>query len=239
MKLGIITDIHNNYIALKAIVERLHQLNCDKIICCGDIIGIGPYPEETVQYMMQISNLIAVRGNHEHYLLAKMPSEYPNEEQMSLEEIKHHKWEHSLLSPESIAFLSKLPYQVNAEYEGYRLSISHYCMDYDGHYINYTPNPSEANLKNMFDNINSDIILYGHDHRRNICTDEKLYINVGSLGCPAQDINIARAGILNIKKGNIDIETIDLEYDVNSVISRIDEIKYPAADNIKKFFYGI
>lgn len=239
MKLGIITDIHNNYIALKAIVEKLQKLNCDKIICCGDIIGIGPYPEETVQYMMQIPNLIAVRGNHEHYLLSKMPSEYPNEEQMSLEEMKHHKWEHSLLSPESITFLRKLPYQSNIEYEGYRLSTIHYCMDYDGHYINYTPNPSEANLKNMFDNINSDIILYGHDHRRNICTDEKLYINVGSLGCPTQDINIARAGILNIKNGKIDVEILDLEYDVNSVISRIDEIKYPAADNIKKFFYGI
>lgn len=91
MKLGIITDIHNNYVALKAVTEKLQQLECDKIICCGDIIGIGPYPEETVQYMMQISNLIAVRGNHEHYLLAKMPSEYPNKEQMSVEEMKHHK----------------------------------------------------------------------------------------------------------------------------------------------------
>ena len=53
MKLGIITDIHNNLIVLKAVVEYFGQQNCDKIICCGDIIGIGPYPEETVQYMMQ------------------------------------------------------------------------------------------------------------------------------------------------------------------------------------------
>lgn len=144
-----------------------------------------------------------------------------------------------MLSPESVNFLRKLPYQVNVEYEGYRLSIVHYCMDYDGHYINYTQNPSEANLKNMFENLKSDIIIYGHDHRRNVCTGEKLYINVGSLGCPSQDANIARAGILKIENGNIDVETIDLEYDVNSVISMIDKIKYPEADNIKKFFYGL
>ena len=79
MKLGVITDIHNNHTALKVVVERLQQLECDKIICCGDIIGIGPCPEETVQYMMRIPNLIAVRGNHEKYLLDKMPNEYPNE----------------------------------------------------------------------------------------------------------------------------------------------------------------
>lgn len=61
MKLGVITDIHNNITALKVIAEKLQQSGCDKIVCCGDIIGIGPYPEETVQYLMQIPNLIAVR----------------------------------------------------------------------------------------------------------------------------------------------------------------------------------
>lgn len=32
MKLGVITDIHSNFTALKVIVERLNQLECDKII---------------------------------------------------------------------------------------------------------------------------------------------------------------------------------------------------------------
>lgn len=239
MKLGIITDIHNNYTALKVVVEKLQQLECDKIICCGDIIGIGPYPEETVQYMMQISDLIAVRGNHEKYLLEGMPNEYPNEEQMGLGEMKHHKWEHSLLSTKSIDFLRELPYQVTLECEGHSLSIMHYCMDSDGHYINYKSNPSEDDLKSMFDSIKSDIIMYGHDHCRNICKGDKLYINVGSLGCPSKDINIARAGVLKIEKGNVEVEPIDVEYDVNSVIDTIDKISYPEADNIKKFFYGI
>mgnify|MGYP001025114291 CR=1 FL=1 len=51
MKLGVITDIHNNLTALRAVVEQLNQMECDKIICCGDIIGIGPYPEETVNIL--------------------------------------------------------------------------------------------------------------------------------------------------------------------------------------------
>ena len=46
MKIGIITDIHSNIQALEAVLEEFDRINVDKIICCGDIIGIGPNPEE-------------------------------------------------------------------------------------------------------------------------------------------------------------------------------------------------
>ena len=46
MKLGIITDIHNNAVALEKVLDYLNNECCDRIICCGDIIGIGPYPEK-------------------------------------------------------------------------------------------------------------------------------------------------------------------------------------------------
>lgn len=239
MKLGIITDIHNNLTALKAVMKKLNQMKCDKIICCGDIIGIGPCPEETVQYVMQIPNLIAVRGNHEKYLLEGMPSEYPNEENMGYEEMKHHKWEHSLLSEKSIVFLKSLPYRTDFDLENKKISVLHYCMDHNGHYINFKTNPSENELKRMFQNIDSDIIIYGHNHSRNICKSDKIYINVGSLGCPAQDKNIARGGIADIENVIVEIQPIDIKYDVNPIINRMDKLNYPDAANIKKYFYGI
>ncbi len=241
MRFGIITDIHNNLTALSAVMKKLNQMECDKIVCCGDIIGIGPYPEETVQYVMRIPNLIAVCGNHEKYLLEGMPTEYPNAENMGFGEMEHHKWEHSLLSAESIAFLKSLPYKTDITCEGFNITVMHYCMDSAGHYNynNYAANPSADALKKMFTNVNSDIILYGHNHSRHICKGDKLYVNVGSLGCPAQDRNIARAGVLNIENGIAEIKPIDVEYNVSDVIHSINEKHYPDADNIKKYFYGI
>lgn len=47
---------------------------------------------------MSIPNLVAVRGNHEKYLLEGMPSQYPNDEGMGYEEMEYRKWEHSRLS---------------------------------------------------------------------------------------------------------------------------------------------
>lgn len=59
------------------------------------------------------------------------------------------------------------------------------------------------------------------------------------LSCPAQDKNIARAGVLELEKGNAEIQSMDVEYDVDDVIDLIDKINYPDSENIKKYFYGI
>ena len=239
MKYGIITDIHNNVTALRVVLKQLNQKNCDKIICCGDIIGIGPNPEETVREMMRVPHLIAVRGNHESYLLDGMPTDYPNEENMSYGEMEHHRWEHSLLSEESVAFLRGLPKRIGFTSEGLSISVMHSCMDEKGHYSGSVRNPTEHDLQRMFADVESDIVIYGHAHTRNICRGDRLYINVGSLGCPSKDHDIARAGVLTIEDGSAKIEVIGVRYDVDEVIRQIDELNYPDSENIKKHFYGL
>ena len=238
MIFGIITDIHNNAAALRAVLDRLDQMRCDMIICCGDIIGIGPDPEGTVQEMMRIPSLISVRGNHEKYLLEGMPAEYPNEENMSFGEMEHHHWEHRLLSAESVAFLQSLPYRTDFECEGITVSVMHSCMDKEGHFRGSVRNPDSSDLSAMFADVNSDVILYGHDHDRNICRGTKLYINACSLGCPSRDRNIARAGVLKIEKGSVTVEPVDVPYDADSVVRQIEALRYPDAENILRYFYG-
>lgn len=239
MKYGIITDIHNNVTALRAVLRKLDQMNCDSIICCGDIIGIGPAPEETVQEMIRIPGLISVRGNHEDYLLEGMPTEYPNEEDMSFSEMDHHRWEHSLLSEGSVAFLRSLPKRIDFISDGLGISVMHSCIDENGRYSKARKNPTIQDLLDMFGDVKSDIIIYGHDHTRNICREDKFYINVGSLGCPSKERDIARAGVLNIKNSKVAIEPIEVVYDADEVVRQIDELNYPDAENIKTYFYGL
>ena len=239
MRYGIITDIHNNVTALRAVLKQLGQMNCGRIICCGDMIGIGPEPEETVREMMRIPGLIAVRGNHENYLLEGMPTDFPNEENMGFGEMEHHRWEHGLLSEESAAFLRSLPKRIDFISGGLSISVMHSCLDENGHYSQSRRNPTEQDLTAMFADVESDIIIYGHDHARNICRGGKFYINVGSLGCPSREHNIARAGILDIENGMAAVEAIDVAYDAAEVVRRINELDYPDAENIKKYFYGL
>ena len=42
MKIGIMTDIHNNRRALEEVLTVFEAEHCEQILCAGDIIGIGP-----------------------------------------------------------------------------------------------------------------------------------------------------------------------------------------------------
>jgi len=187
-------------VALNAVLRKFQDERCDGVICCGDIIGIGAYPEETVSAIMQIPNLMAcVCGNHERYFTDGMPSEVPNDEQMSAEEMAHHKWEHALLSERSRDFLSSLKLEKSLAVGGKRLYVAHYAMDENKRY-KWVHSPSLDDLDRLFGHVDADIILFGHNHGGIVQQGDRYYINCGSLGCPAKEKNIARAGILTLTK---------------------------------------
>lgn len=239
MKIGIITDVHSNIQALNAILNEFDKENVDKIICCGDIIGIGINPEETVQTLLKRKEmLIAVRGNHEQYLLNGIPEEvHDNKRKMSEKEVKNHKWNHSKLSEQSINFLRQLKISENIKLEGKQFYVVHYPQQADGTYKKHIKNPNAMDNVEMFKENDADIFLYGHTHTFSVNNiDDKWYINIGALGCPMKS-NIARAGILEINDGEVKFSSINVEYNVKEIIDEINNLKFPFYEGILKIFY--
>ena len=64
MKVGIISDIHSNKEALRAVLEELDSMNVEKILCCGDLVGYCASPNETVG-MIERRHITCVKGNHD------------------------------------------------------------------------------------------------------------------------------------------------------------------------------
>lgn len=235
MKIGIITDIHNNVVALEAILKRFEEECIEGIICCGDIIGIGPYPEETVSTVKNIPNLMAcVLGNHDRYLIEGM------ETAISMEhgEKEYHHWEHNRLSDKSKDFIERLNYEENLIINGKAIHVIHYAMDGNNKYLYLGRNPELKEVEKAFKDIEADVILYGHEHNKSFLKGEKLFINCGSLGCPGRDLNIARAGILVIED-EVEFSEIEIEYDIARVLEDIDRFNCPDKKIIKKIFYGV
>ena len=141
----------------------------------------------------------------------------------------------------SIVFLRELPYRVDFSEHGKRISVMHYCMNQAKQYINYTPHPNKSSLLSLFPDMEQDVVIYGHDHTRTICQSEnKWFVNSGSLGCPAHERNIARAAILEITEtSHVFVQSIEVQYDVFKVLKDIDQLAYPASEEIKRFFFGV
>lgn len=238
MKIGIITDIHNNVIALNSMIKLFEETQCDEILCCGDIIGIGPFPEETVQRIKSLANIKCVLGNHEKYLINEIKKPYPSG--MDESEGLYHEWEHNLLSDDSKQYITQLPYRLYLDIGNLKIAVIHYSISEDNRYINFKSNPNISDCEKMFSNIDADIILYGHDHMGSIVYgDDKIYINCGSLGCTSTNEGIAQGGILNIENEKPSFQKVFARYDLERVLEEIDSIKYPAYEEIKNFFYGV
>jgi predicted phosphodiesterase len=64
MRIAIFADIHANLEALQAVLERIHALNVDEIVCLGDIVGYNANPNECVDILRK-EKILSVLGNHD------------------------------------------------------------------------------------------------------------------------------------------------------------------------------
>jgi predicted phosphodiesterase len=73
VRFAVFSDIHNNLEAFKATLEDLQKQNVDKYFCLGDLLGYGPKPIECVDLMMKLCKEgkmeICLLGNHDQATL--------------------------------------------------------------------------------------------------------------------------------------------------------------------------
>ena len=66
-KRAILSDIHGNLTALEAVLEDVASQGVDEIVCLGDIVGYGPQPCECLDRAMEFS--FSILGNHDNSAL--------------------------------------------------------------------------------------------------------------------------------------------------------------------------
>ncbi len=65
VKRAIISDIHSNLEALTAVLADIKSQEVEDIYCLGDVVGYGPNPRECVDLIRQ-SVSVCLLGNHDH-----------------------------------------------------------------------------------------------------------------------------------------------------------------------------
>ena len=64
MRIAIVSDIHGNLTALRAVLADIAERNCEAIYCLGDVIGYGPNPNQCLDIVRKLDG--CVLGNHDY-----------------------------------------------------------------------------------------------------------------------------------------------------------------------------
>lgn len=196
MRIGLISDIHGNSLALKAVLTALLD-EVDQIMFLGDLCGYYPFVNECVSPWDE-DRIVGVRGNHDQVLLdcwqsGTQPStDYRARYGSALKRTLQN------LSSSSVSLLQSLPLSRTLTLNEVVLALYH-----------GTPwDPLEGRVYpdydkwNRFSDVPGDVILLGHTHyplaKR---YRDKLIINPGSVGQPRDHAGRACFATLDVTSG--------------------------------------
>jgi predicted phosphodiesterase len=130
VKLLILSDIHGNLDALRAISEPY-----DELWVLGDVVNYGPQPRETLEAVRATASVV-VQGNHDHAVGHCDDSRWSARFREVAEATR--RFTSSQLSGAQKAYLRSLPVKVQAEREGVRFYLTH-ATPSDPHYGRIAP----------------------------------------------------------------------------------------------------
>ena len=241
MPTAVISDIHGNAEALRAVLADIESKGIERIINLGDVVGYGPNPLEVVDMVSERCTW-TLMGNHDFGVLyeptnfnpAAESSAYWTRAQFDAEQDEALRAKrYDFLGRLRVRVVETLPdstVPVLAVHASPRRPINEYIFPDDA-----TDAPDK--LEALFERVER-IALVGHTHVPGVFTDEpdfyppaelgdggcyrfmegeKSIINVGSVGQPRDQDPRASYGVLHADR----VEFFRVEYDVKTTADKI------------------
>jgi diadenosine tetraphosphatase ApaH/serine/threonine PP2A family protein phosphatase len=75
---GVFSDVHSNLEALDAVLGFFEDFEVGGYICCGDLVGYGPQPNEVLDRIRALKNAHVICGNHDLAVIGRLDVEWFN-----------------------------------------------------------------------------------------------------------------------------------------------------------------
>ena len=212
MKIGIISDIHGNYEALKSVLAELDRMEIKEIYCLGDVVGYYSQINECCDELIE-RGIPSLMGNHDWYMASGgfcPRSKSVNDCLVYLRKV---------ISKKNIEWVRTFAVQrfvenIHMVHGGWTDPIDEYLLE-----------PSEE----YFSKIEGSIFMSGHTHIQTLQKfGDKIYCNPGSVGQPRD--SDPRAAFATYEDGNILLHRV--EYDMEKVFELMDKAGF------NDYYYG-
>lgn len=229
-RVAVISDIHGNIPALEAVLQDINSRHADKIICLGDLVGKGPYPDIAVDIIREKCDIVLM-GNWDDMVTR------PSDKELIA-------WARSRIGAERIDYLKSLPFSTDFLLSGRLVRLLH-ASPQSVHHRVFWGNPIEK-LHGMFDNTpmtgggdrRPDIVGYGDIHGAYIMNFEEIgnrvLFNVGSVG-NSLDSTLASYAIVEGNYGqqeqsSFSINFVRVPYDIELSIEQATKSGMPGLE---------
>ncbi len=218
MNILVLSDIHANIDALKAILQNVKNL--DEVIILGDLVDYGPDPDLVVDFVRSHGFRI-VMCNHD-FAAAFNEDCRCGTATKDLSVYTRKNITLRKLSGNDLKYLASLPKTIELDTPlGKALCIHATPRDPLFKYLYPWATPSEIRNEVLSTTLKYNIVLLGHSHHQYLRSQRGTWIaNPGSVGQPRDGDPRAPALILS----NDSIEFIRIKYDVDSVVKKLKEL---------------
>ena len=163
VKVGILSDIHGDIVALDLALGHLRRMGCAPILCGGDLLDIEPFGEEVVQ-RIKAEGIVCIRGNHERWALERRRRRPDlRRSAPSIVEAADLFTGGAELSREALTYLATLPSSWSAELAGVRVAMWHARPGSDMEGIRAEEIGPHLRRK-LLDQAKTDVLIVGHTH---------------------------------------------------------------------------
>lgn len=218
MRVLVISDVHSN---LEALLEVLRDAGgFDFAICAGDIVGYGPNPSECLRKLKELG-IHSVMGNHDYAIVTGDSSGF---NPYAAEAIRINRL---LLGADEVMGLRGLPTGLDLHLDGVRVKVYHGSpSDPINEYV--FQEEAEAVAEDYLEALDAGLIILGHTHIPFVVeAGDGFLINPGSVGQPRDGDPRASYMMLEIKGSSVMVDHRRVEYDVDTVASKMRRIGLP------------
>lgn len=188
-KICVVSDIHGNVTAFKAMYADSQEHHPDEYWFLGDLLMPGPGVKEIIKILDQMHPTVYIRGNWDDLVVngvrGKIAPIKPS--RIYFGRLAQYVGEHA--DPALIDRLASWPMHTSRTVNGLRFTMAHNLPNLNMGQALYPTNPS-SNFSHIFDwDQHADVGLYAHVHHQLLryTPDERLVLNPGSVGEPFGD----------------------------------------------------
>lgn len=239
MRVAVISDMHGNDLAFKAVEADIQNQKIDRIVCLGDAVQGGPQPAQVVQRLRRL-NCPVVMGNADAWLVSGEETAdegIPPERLIKMGEVRT--WSLSQLTEDDKAFIANFQPTVTLPLQdGFDLLCFHGSpVSFDDVIL---PAALEEEFQKFLGEYAGHILTGGHTHAQQIRRiGELFFFNPGSVGFayshnqPEDDFHAdpwAEYAILTVENGQTSLEFRRVPFDAQELIRIYRECGRPFAE---------